>query len=128
MRATIELSIKPFTVPNFVIGEVAGEGDGRSIALWELSPETLDAMCNEFREAVFKKAGKRDPVRVNRGAACPSGWRVVPAPLMANTMPLPWGVTSVYAYLQTPEGDKGACVELQLPPLPDSRTNQETTP
>ena len=63
---TIKLKLRPFTVPNFVIVEVPArprqEGmqpvESTSIPLAAVSAEDLDAMCDEFRETVFKKAMK----------------------------------------------------------------------
>ena len=62
MKHTIEL--QPFTVPNFVrpVSPVRKREDGiiemPAIPLSELSTETLENMCTEFRDGVFKKAGK----------------------------------------------------------------------
>ena len=69
MKAKVEITLRPFTVPNFVLAEAAikqeGEPDNpRSFPLSALEPETLDRMCDEFREAVFKKAAMRPPDRV----------------------------------------------------------------
>jgi len=65
MKLTIEL--QPFTVPNFVrpIAPPGARQDGwketPAIPLGELNVETLEGLCSEFREAVFKKAGKTPP-------------------------------------------------------------------
>ena len=65
MKHTIE--IHPFAVPNFVrqIQPLGKREDGwkeaQAIPLSELSQETLEAMCLEFRRAVFAKAGKVPP-------------------------------------------------------------------
>lgn len=62
MKHTIELH--PFKVPNFVrqVMPPRPKQDGMTelpaIPLSDLSAETLDAMCDEFRNAVFQKAGK----------------------------------------------------------------------
>ena len=62
MKHTIELH--PFMVPNFVrqVAPVGKREDGwqetPAIPLAELSVETLEALCAEFREGVFRKAGK----------------------------------------------------------------------
>lgn len=65
MKATIEIELKPFTVPNFVTpvpktGRQDTEGT-HSIPLSDLDARTLEQMCDEFREAVFTKAGKQRP-------------------------------------------------------------------
>jgi len=65
--STIELKLRPFTVPNFVSVEMPaqprqnGFKEAPSFALHELPPETLDRMCREFRVAVFAKAMKKEP-------------------------------------------------------------------
>jgi hypothetical protein len=69
MGATMKIQLRGFTVPNFVL-QVMPEGkrqdgwkEAPSYPLSEVDAETLAAMCEEFREAVFAKAGKKDPVR-----------------------------------------------------------------
>jgi len=58
---TIEL--QPFSVPNFVRHVVRlgkrqdGFKESPAIPLSELSAETLENMCTEFRTSVFLKAG-----------------------------------------------------------------------
>lgn len=62
MKHTIDL--QPFTVPNFVRPiaprRMRQEGfvETQAIPLSELDAATLDAMCDEFKKAVFAKAGK----------------------------------------------------------------------
>ena len=59
-----EIELQPFTVPNYVrqVQPVGKRQDGwtetRLIPLSELSAETLEIMCDEFRGSVFKGAGK----------------------------------------------------------------------
>ncbi len=67
MKATIEVELQPFSVPNFVI-PVAKTGrqdleHDRSFPLSDIDAITLDGMCEEFRRGVFTKAGKRPPAR-----------------------------------------------------------------
>jgi hypothetical protein len=62
MKAIVEVKLVPFSVPNFVLVDRSERGDLDSetkFKLADLAPETLDAMCEEFRSEVFKKAGKR---------------------------------------------------------------------
>ena len=65
MKATIEIKLKPFTVPNFVMVDEQpkerqeGFSEGRKYALSELDAETLDALCWKFKQEVFAKAGKQ---------------------------------------------------------------------
>lgn len=67
MKATIEIELKPFMVPNFVsVVEPPGkreEGfkEGMSYPLSAIGEYTLDRMCDNFRSEVFKKAGKNPP-------------------------------------------------------------------
>jgi hypothetical protein len=66
MKATIEVKLRPFTVPNFVIAEsdtAAAKDDGVSYPISALDAATLDQMCSDFRDGVFKKAGKQQPPR-----------------------------------------------------------------
>jgi hypothetical protein len=73
MKATIEVKLKPFQVPNFVLTETApkprqeGIQEAPKYALEELDAETLEKLCDEFTDAVFKKAGKRRPPRATCG-------------------------------------------------------------
>jgi hypothetical protein len=60
MKVTIEVDLKPFNVPNFV-REVDETDTSNGIALNKLSPLTLDKMCQDFRNEVFKKAKKPQP-------------------------------------------------------------------
>jgi len=61
MRHSVKL--RGFTAPNFAVRESdKPEGDDRmSFPLSELEPETLAELCDDFRRAVFLKAGKKDP-------------------------------------------------------------------
>lgn len=69
MKATIEIELQPFTVPNFVRpapkqrakGENVSSDETAAIALSDLSATTLDMMCDDFRREIFKKAGKQQP-------------------------------------------------------------------
>jgi hypothetical protein len=71
MKHTIEL--QPFTIPNFVRQVMpAGKRQGGfqespAIHLSELSLETLEAMCAEFRLGVLQKAGKQPSPENQRG-------------------------------------------------------------
>lgn len=58
MKVKIEVNLAPFSIPNFVRVEDEDTGKERTaIALEELDGVTLDRLCDEFRTAVFKKAG-----------------------------------------------------------------------
>lgn len=68
MKATLKVTLKPFTVPNFVIIETPPgrrqdgvDFESPKVALNDLEPEDLDRLCEEFRRAVFDKAGKCQP-------------------------------------------------------------------
>jgi hypothetical protein len=67
MKAKLDVELKPFNVPNFVVMDAKARPmeDGvkfdSGIALRDVSVETLEKLCEEFTEAVFKKAGKNRP-------------------------------------------------------------------
>lgn len=69
MKTTIEIELQPFTVPNFVLTVQAprpkqdGIQETPKYALSDLDPNTLERLCNQFRDAVFEKAGKTQPPR-----------------------------------------------------------------
>jgi hypothetical protein len=62
----VELKLKPFQVPNYVISEqpstLRQEGfqEPPKFELRELSELALSQLCDEFRRKVFEKAGKVD--------------------------------------------------------------------
>ncbi len=67
MKVKIGFEIKPFIVPNFVVTVSAQNEElaslcqiPNSIPLSELDPEMLDRLCDDFRAAVFEKAGALD--------------------------------------------------------------------
>jgi len=59
--SSIKIELKPFTVPNFVIGAdktSSRQNDWTESSLYPLSEvdeEPLNDMFNEFKDAVFKK-------------------------------------------------------------------------
>lgn len=59
MKTTIEIKLKPFTVPDFVLEKQEEFNQGRKYALHELDTETLEALCWKFKQEVFAKAGKQ---------------------------------------------------------------------
>ena len=67
MKAKIEVELQPFTIPNFVLTVKEPRPKQDCIqeipkyALSELDTYTLDRLCDEFRDAVFAKAGKQQP-------------------------------------------------------------------
>lgn len=72
MKATIELDLKPFMTPNFVqvkqepSQRQEGMKEPRSFALSELDENTLERLCENFTNEVFKKAGKTRPTPSSR--------------------------------------------------------------
>ena len=66
-EVTHSIKLQPFAVPDDAIpaGGTGRRQDGplfrTPIPLSELSPETLSALCDNFRSAVFQRAGKLDP-------------------------------------------------------------------
>ena len=66
MEVSIKIKLKPFQVPSFVLTEKEGlKQDGiqevPKFRLSDLDSHTLDKLCEEFRDSVFKKAGKEQP-------------------------------------------------------------------
>lgn len=69
MKVTLQVEIKPFLTPNFVLAEQEPVGPGERMQetvkypLSYLNPETLDRLCDQFRDEIFMKAGKQQPER-----------------------------------------------------------------
>ena len=67
MKVHIEIKLKPFTTPNYVLVDESakpkdqGFSESKKFSLSELDAATLSSLCDEFRREVFKKAGKREP-------------------------------------------------------------------
>jgi hypothetical protein len=66
--AKIELKLKDFTVPNYVLVEMLPgrreDGiniDGNKFTLSQVDADSLGQLCDHFRAAIFEKAGKQDP-------------------------------------------------------------------
>lgn len=71
MKINLQFEIKPFTTPNYVRrlrngspGTLPTE-DADGIPLSELDAQTLDRLCNQFRDDVFRKAGKTRPLNIS---------------------------------------------------------------
>jgi hypothetical protein len=63
MKATIDLEIQPFEVP-FTVRIIPPEpcdGTTGTLQIEDMTVETLARLCDQFRDSVFEKAGKRDP-------------------------------------------------------------------
>lgn len=60
MKIKLELHIKPFNVPNYVLASIPGQDD-TTIPLKQVSADDLDKLCDDFRNAVFRNAGKQQP-------------------------------------------------------------------
>lgn len=64
----MKIKTRPFNVPNFVLQEAKirprsdGFHEAPSFPLSDFDADELSQMCDEFRAAVFKKAGKQDPM------------------------------------------------------------------
>lgn len=65
----MKVELRPFMVPNFVIQVTPaaprqqGLREAPCYSLDEVDADTLARMCDEFRAAVFAKAGKADPAK-----------------------------------------------------------------
>jgi hypothetical protein len=72
MKRHMKIALKPFTVPNYVIGEAPprprqdGWQEPPKWELGELDADTLSELCDDFRAAVFEKAGAADPRKAPR--------------------------------------------------------------
>ncbi len=67
---TLQVNIKPFAIPQSVSVDLPGRPpghrrgehfDARTVPLTSLAPETLSALCDEFRKSVFEVAKQQDP-------------------------------------------------------------------
>lgn len=60
----MKIKTRPFSVPNFILEEGQSHrvlSGPMSYLLSEFDADELSAKCDEFRAAVFRKAGKVDP-------------------------------------------------------------------
>jgi len=68
MKVKIEVDLKPFGIPNFVIVKQEpglkqdGLQESKQYKISELDSGTLLKMCEEFKISVFEKAGKKVPL------------------------------------------------------------------
>jgi len=64
--AKINIELEPWVVPNFVRQKTKpsmrqeGYKEGLSISIKDLDEDVLSDLCDEFRQGIFKKAGKVD--------------------------------------------------------------------
>ena len=65
MRAKIDVAIQPFSIPNLVRRDKKynphGDESDPAFPLASIDADTLGALCDQFREGVFRQAGKIDP-------------------------------------------------------------------
>lgn len=71
MEINIKVNIAPFSVPDCV-QIVGSRGDGinatpKTISLENIDEYTLEKLCDDFRDGVFKKAGKQRPPKFAKG-------------------------------------------------------------
>jgi len=65
----MNMEFNPWTTPNFMTIKMPprprqeGFQEGPKLALSEVDAETLSYQCDRFREEIFNKAGKTDPVK-----------------------------------------------------------------
>ena len=73
MKATLEVEIEPFDVPDCVavVGDpglwTANGLISGGVLLSDLSAGTLNMLCDAFRREVFRKAGKELPPGIREG-------------------------------------------------------------
>jgi len=67
MSIKLDIELEPFRTPNYVLvkqrpkpRQEGYNGDTPKYHISELDSETLGALCDEFRAAIFEKAGKLD--------------------------------------------------------------------
>jgi hypothetical protein len=72
MKASLQVELKPFMTPNFVLvsGKTSENGHTTSVAIGELDSLTLERLCDEFRAEVFKKAGVPFPPAAKPAVRC----------------------------------------------------------
>lgn len=66
MHTKIEIILKPFSTPNFVLSvgherSLDGQPEETSYPLSAIDAQTLERMCEDFTNDVFKKAKKQRP-------------------------------------------------------------------
>ena len=64
MKANIELNLRPFNIPNYVRiddNHKTATGEDRTIPLHMIDASTLEKMCEQFTNMVFKKAKRNRP-------------------------------------------------------------------
>lgn len=62
MRLEIEVKVRAFTVPNHINISIHGNAvEDTHIPLSEFKAKVLERMCDDFRDEIFKKAGKTQP-------------------------------------------------------------------
>lgn len=68
MKVQLEFEIKPFTTPNDVrrLRNAMPTEDAEGISLSDLDAQTLDRLCDQFRDDVFRKAGKTRPLNISQ--------------------------------------------------------------
>lgn len=69
MKVTLQVELQPFQTPNFVLAvpkprkREEGMKEATSYPLSDLDALTLHKLCEQFRDEVFRKAGKEQPPR-----------------------------------------------------------------
>ena len=67
MKVTLNIELQPFTTPNFVRAALPpgkredGFKETPCYPLSDLDSLTLHKLCEDFRNEVFRKAGKKQP-------------------------------------------------------------------
>lgn len=74
-KATIKVDLRPFQIPNFVTIDLKtpskSDTSAASVPISELDHDALDALAEQWLDALYKKANKRNPfiVRASERAA-----------------------------------------------------------
>ena len=75
MEATLKVKLHPMNVPNYINAESPagtrqeGFAEGPKYHVRDLEPETLEALCVDYRKRLFENAGKKDPAKTRATAA-----------------------------------------------------------
>jgi hypothetical protein len=72
-RASIEVKLKSFQVPNFATIDLnprhLGDRNEATLPIKDLSDEALDSLAQEWLVGLYSKAGRRSPFHIIEGGA-----------------------------------------------------------
>ena len=67
----MKVRLKPFMVPNFAVLQLDANvaGDGSGIPIKDLDSDALEQLAYQWIDALFAKAGKRNPFTIIKATA-----------------------------------------------------------